>query len=246
MMALLEEPSEVPICGIFYDQEEGPQANNGLLPLLPLAPTLECAVVLEPTDNEVQVGCVGSIHAEVTVRGQRAHSARPWQGASAVDKALPLLSRLAAREPKAVEIQGQTFYEVATVTQAHTQSPRNAVPGVFTLNVNYRFAPGITGEQAEADLLELLGDEGEVKILEVAGSGEVCLHHPRLKPWLETHNLPITPKQAWTDVAQLTGAGVPAINFGPGTPAQAHQAGEWALIDQIWDNYQLLKALLNS
>lgn len=245
MLELLQRDYERPVCGIFYDQEEGPQKNNGLLPLLELAPPIDLAMVLEPTSNTVQVGCVGSLHARVTVRGQRAHSARPWHGRNAVTEALPLLQKLAAEKPREVKIQGHTFHEVLTLTQANTGNPRNAVPGLFTLNLNYRFAPGKSMEQAGDDIAQWLG-EAEYEIEELCPSGQVCLDHPLLSAWIERRNLKVEPKQAWTDVAQLTEKGIPAVNFGPGDPAQAHQADEWAPIDGIETCAELLDDLLRS
>jgi succinyl-diaminopimelate desuccinylase len=68
---------------VYYDKEEGPIADNGLRALFVAVPEilgLDLAVCGEPTDNAVQLGCVGSLHARVTFRGKAAHSARPWQG----------------------------------------------------------------------------------------------------------------------------------------------------------------------
>ena len=100
MLTLLErwrEWSAARLVWIFYEGEEGPELGNGLEPVLKsgVLPKLDLAFVLEPTDHALQLGCMGVLHAEVTVRGTRAHSARPWQGENAIYRAIPLLERLA-------------------------------------------------------------------------------------------------------------------------------------------------------
>ena len=53
---------------VFYDREEGPGEENGLEFVMDRLPPMDLAIVLEPTSNEVQKGCVGSLHARVSVR----------------------------------------------------------------------------------------------------------------------------------------------------------------------------------
>ncbi len=246
MMELLEHhlESSVDLVGLFYDREEGPYADNGLEPLLEGLPTVDFAVVLEPTLNQIQAGCVGSIQARVHFQGKRAHSARPWQGRNAIYEALPFLQRLAQVQPRSVFSQGLEFFEVLSATQAFSPGPSNAVPDRFTLNVNQRFAPGKPLPQAEQELRDWIGPGPEVEVLDGAPSGSVRLEHPRVRQWIDAHRLVVQPKQAWTDVARLDQRGIPAFNFGPGDPAQAHQADEWVEASRVIENYRLLRSLL--
>jgi succinyl-diaminopimelate desuccinylase len=215
---------------VFYDREEGPWAESGLGPTLDAAPWLRDAALafcLEPSDNEVQVGCLGTLHARVIFHGRAAHSARPWQGDNAIHAAGPLLVRLAARAPVDVDCGGHRFREVMSVTLAEGGRARNVIPDRFELNVNYRFAPGRSIESAEAELRAVAGD-AEVLVSERAPSGRVVTDNALLRGFLALNGNPVTAKQAWTDVARLSAAGVDAVNLGPGLSCQAHQAGEYA------------------
>jgi succinyl-diaminopimelate desuccinylase len=238
---------------IFYDREEGPLAESGLLPLCrdgSLA-GIDLAICLEPTDSIIHAGCVGSLQAKVTIAGRRAHSARPWQGDSAIYAALPLLDALRRFARREVRIADLPFYEVLLATQANTNSSRNVVPDRFTLNLNYRYAPGKTVEAAGAELFEFVAQHSglspsavDIEIVDAAPSGAVCIDQPRLRAWQAACGLPVAAKQAWTDVAQLTSLGIPAVNFGPGETAQAHQANESLPVAALLHAYRALGALL--
>ncbi|HEX6925815.1 MAG TPA: succinyl-diaminopimelate desuccinylase [Longimicrobiaceae bacterium] len=246
MLALLERHREFagarPIW-IFYDREEGPHEENGLGPVLEsgVLPPLDLAFVLEPTDRAIQMGCMGTLHAIVTVRGRRAHSARPWQGENALYNALPLLERLRARDRREVKVGSLTFYEVIVPTQVWTENSKNVVPDRVMINVNVRFAPGKSIAEAEADLLAAVGQDGEVTFIDRAPSGAVYLDHPLVEPWRRRLGIDVACKQAWTDVARFTERGIPAVNFGPGETAQAHQAREWCSIDSLEFVYGALR-----
>ena len=233
---------------VFYDKEEGPASESGMVPLCEreaaLFASIDVALCLEPTDNLIHAGCVGSLQASVTVPGRRAHSARPWQGENAIYAAIPLLSRLAALSRREVVVDGLRFYEVLTATQARTDNSRNVVPDRFLLNLNYRFAPGKTPAAAAAELRELVGPGYALELLDEAPAGSVRLSHPLIAQWLGQTGLGVQAKQAWTDVARLTALGLAAVNFGPGDTAQAHQANESVAIPALAASYQALRKLL--
>ena len=233
---------------VFYDAEEGPFDGSGLGPLLEAVDWLkevDLAFCLEPSDNVVQVGCVGTLHARVTFHGRSAHSARPWQGENAVHKAGSLLQDLAALAPHDVDCGGHIFKEVMSITQAMGGRARNVVPESFELNLNYRFAPNRTLAEACAQVESLVAGRAEVVFVDQSPAGRVVTDSPHFQDFVAQTGVSVTSKQAWTDVARLAQVGVDAVNFGPGNSAQAHQAGETADIGLLADSYNLFRRFLS-
>ncbi len=99
-------------------------------------------ICLEPTDNTLQLGCLGNINARVVFEGRAAHSARPWLGVNAIELALEGLRGVLELEPNDVEIDGLVFREVVSVTQIDDcGNASNVIPGRVEATLNYRFAP---------------------------------------------------------------------------------------------------------
>ncbi len=234
---------------VFYEREEGPYLESGLGRLLERLPGLTSAafaIAMEPTDNVVQVGAMGTLHATLTFRGKVAHSARPWQGENAIHKAGPLLAELLELPRRQVSFEGHLFFEVFSVTRASGGRARNVVPDHFEMNLNYRFAPGKSIEQAKEDVLQRVAGRAEIEFTDTAPSGRVCTDNPHCKRLLTLTGLPADAKQAWTDVARLTSIGIDAVNFGPGESAQAHQSNESAPIGALAHAYDKLMRFLSA
>lgn len=254
-MAVEREP-RFDLAGILYAREEGPFDESGLPEILSAAPGshqgADLAIAMEPTDNRIELGCLGTMHARVTFRGQRAHSARTWQGENAIHMTAPLLSKLATLPIRDVEFSGLLFREVCSATLVHFDGAHNVVPGSCTLNLNFRFAPDRSLGEAVAWLEDFVRDavgpeafasKVEMDVYDLCPSGRVCADNPLLASLQAAagERLETFAKQAWTDVGRLSHMGLDAANFGPGLTAQAHQRGEYASRAKLEEARSLLE-----
>jgi succinyl-diaminopimelate desuccinylase len=250
MVALLEDESvrngPFDVIGVFYDAEEGPAAGNGLERVLDEAPLLlasEFAVVMEPTDGELQLGCQGTINARVEFHGVSAHSARPWLGENAITKAGSWLAVMHERGWRDVEVAGLTFKETFAVTLADGGVAANMIPPRFVLNLNHRYPPDRSLEEAEAMVREVCTAADSVEIVDRAMAAPIPEDNPhlgRLRGMVST----VSAKTAWTDVARLAARGVPAVNYGPGEVAQAHKQDESAPTATLEQCSEVMKEFL--
>ncbi|MBD3333948.1 MAG: succinyl-diaminopimelate desuccinylase [Candidatus Eisenbacteria bacterium] len=234
---------------VYYAGEEGPFDGNGLGPLLEAHPELReaaLAVLLEPTGNGVELGCLGTFNLTVEVPGRTCHSARPWMGRSALDEAAAWIGEMSRRQPRERVVSGLSFHETAAITTLQAGSARNVLPGRLTANVNLRYAPG----RAPGEILEIfarsLSDRWSWSVADHAPAGAIDLDAPLMRRFLDAVDVPRRAKQGWTDVARFTTLGIPALNFGPGIPELAHRADEHVPIANLDRCADLLRAFLEA
>ncbi|WIE53862.1 succinyl-diaminopimelate desuccinylase [Curtobacterium sp. MCBD17_003] len=226
----------VDVTWVWYDHEEVSDALNGLGRLARTRPELlagDFAILGEPSNAQIEGGCNGNLRAEVRAYGQRSHSARSWIGDNAIHKIAGALDRLAAYEPRTVEVDGLEYREGLNAVGITGGIAGNVIPDEVMLHVNYRFAPSRSADEAVAHVTELF-DGYDVTIVDLAAGARPGLDAPLAQEFVAAvGGAAPKPKYGWTDVARFSALGVPAVNYGPGDPALAHHDEERVPVAQI-------------
>ena len=231
---------------LFYDHEEVAAELNGLGRVARTHRDWldgDLALLLEPTDGRVEAGCQGTMRALVAVGGRRAHSARSWLGENAIHAAGDLLARLAAYTPRRVTIDGCEYREGLSAVRIEGGVAGNVVPDRCTVTVNYRFAPDRSQDQALEHLVEVLAPYEPV-VTDSAPGGLPGLGSPAAADFVARVGQEPTAKYGWTDVSRFSGLGVPALNYGPGTPDVAHTRGEHVDLRKVAEAERVLRDYL--
>lgn len=230
----------------FYECEEVEAVRNGLKIVGDQRPELleaDFAVLLEPTYGIVEAGCQGTMRARVRTGGVRAHAARSWLGDNAIHKAGEVLRRLADYQAREVEIDGCRYREGLNAVAISGGVAGNVIPDACEIEVNFRFAPDRSEEQAETHLREVFGGY-EIEITDSAPGALPGLSAPPAAEFLALTGATPAAKLGWTDVARFAALGIPALNFGPGDPNLAHKPEEHVEIDKIEAGADLLRRWL--
>ena len=250
---------------VLYDCEEIEATANGLAFLEHTHRDWlsgDVAILGEPTEGLIEAGCQGTLRVRVHARGVRAHSARSWLGDNAVHRLAPVLERLAAYEPRSVDIDGCVYREGLQAVRMSAGVAGNTVPDEAWLDVNFRCAPDRDTTEALDHALGALGLPARSRI----GQGEEPPSVPGLS-WELTDLSPgalpglgepaaadlvraaggrVRAKYGWTDVSRFAALGIPAVNLGPGDPGLAHKRDEHCPARQITEVDALLRAYLTT
>jgi succinyl-diaminopimelate desuccinylase len=245
LAATLPEPRH-DVTVVFYDCEEVEAARNGLGRIERehrdwLAADL--AILGEPTNAGVEAGCQGTLRAEITTRGHRAHSARSWLGDNAIHAATPVLQHLAAYVARDVDIDGCVYREGLQAVRIAGGVAGNVVPDECVVTVNFRFAPDRDAASAEKHVREVF-DGFDLAITDLSAGALPGLTAPAAREFIAATGAAPSAKYGWTDVSRFAALGIPALNYGPGDPNLAHTREERVDTRQITDATAVLRRFL--
>jgi len=250
-LALDPTPRSVEVTWIFYAREEISRSESGLVEIAELRPELligDAAVLAEPTGGVVEAGCQGTLRVSVTVRGRRAHTARPFTGRNAIHRAGDVILRVASYEPRVAVIDGVRYTEQLQAVGVDGGVAPNVVPDSATVTLNHRVAPDRTREEASAWLREFLGDlveDGDEYLdADWAPSAPPSLTNARLDALVKLTGSSALGKVGWTDVATFQELNIPATNFGAGDPLFAHHSEEFVTLTQLDEFARVLRSWL--
>ncbi|HET6300873.1 succinyl-diaminopimelate desuccinylase [Microbacterium sp.] len=237
----------VDITWMWYDHEEVDADLNGLTRLSRTRPDLfagDFAILGEPSNGQVEGGCNGNLRAIVRTHGVRAHSARAWMGENAIHRAAPILGRLADYRPQEVPVDGLVYREGLNAVRIRGGIAGNVIPDLCEVEINYRFAPSRTPDEAVAHVRQVM-DGFEVEVVDLAPGARPGLDAPLAQEFVAAVGAEPRPKYGWTDVARFSALGVPAVNYGPGDASLAHHDEERVPLAQIEDVERGLRAWLS-
>ncbi|GAA4996555.1 succinyl-diaminopimelate desuccinylase [Streptomyces siamensis] len=248
LAATVPAPAARDVTYVFYECEEVEGDRNGLGVIAAARPELlaaDLAILMEPSDAGVEAGCQGVLSADITVRGERAHTARSWMGVNAAHRAAAVLQRLADHTPQRVVIDGLEYREGLNAVAVRAGVAGNVVPDECVITVNSRFAPSRSAQEAEAYVRDLFPGH-DVEVTEVVTGALPGLGQEAVASLVAVLGVAPRPKLGWTDVARFAALGVPALNYGPGDPVLAHTAGEYVPVAQLHACEERLRSWLSA
>ncbi|WGK64132.1 M20 family metallo-hydrolase [Croceiramulus getboli] len=234
----------------FYDQsdlnynlvfvgsaEEESSGPNGLNSMLEVIPTIDVAIVGEPTQMHLAVAEKGLVVFDAVVKGTPSHAAHPNED-NALYKAIPFLQW--CKDFRFEKESEQLGAVKLTLTQMQAGKQHNAVPAQVDLVVDVRVNDCYTN----AEIQEIVQREAPCDAIEPRSlrlnSSSIPLEHELVQAGLalgrSTYGSPTLSDQACLSC--------PSLKLGPGDSTRSHSADEFIHLHEIEEGINLYIQLL--
>lgn len=218
--------------------EEEISGTGGIESVWSSLPSIDCAIVGEPTLCEMATAEKGLMVLDCIAKGKPGHAARE-EGVNAIYAALPDIEWFRTfKFPHRSETLGEMKM---TVTILNAGSQHNVVPAECKFTVDVRVTDAYSLEEALEIIRRHVTCDVNPRSLRIRSSG-IALDHPLVlsakKMGLRLYGSPTTSDQALIPV--------PSVKIGPGDSARSHSADEFIYVNEIKQGITTYITLLNN
>ena len=247
-----KRPSETEIIFVGLMDEECNQTGSRAFAKLRMKADL--ALVGEPTRCRVVTAHKGDLWLRLTATGKAAHGARPELGRNAVHALAQCINAIETDYAALLRKRRHPVLGHATINTGTIRggAQPNIVPDHCEADLDRRTLPGETFAKIRRELLGVLAKRGlKAKLIDVKDYTCPALETNPGLPWVRDFMRSARQKKQlgvdyYCDAANLAGAGIPTVVWGPGDIAQAHTADEWITIEQLEGGTNMLTRFLLS
>ena len=252
MASRKKRPSETEIVFVGLMDEECNQTGSRAFAKLQMKADL--ALVGEPTRCKVVTAHKGDLWLRLTASGKAAHGARPELGRNAVHALAQCIDAIETDYAALLRKRRHPVLGHATINTGTIRggAQPNIVPDHCEADLDRRTLPGETFAKIRRELLGVLARRGlKAKLIDVKGYTCPALETDPGLPWVRDFMRSAQQKKPlgvdyYCDAANLAGAGIPTVVWGPGDISQAHTADEWITIEQLERGTNMLTRFLLS
>lgn len=201
-------------------------------------PSIDFAIVGEPTRCEMAIAEKGLMVLDCVAHGRAGHAARE-EGVNAIYEAIKDIHWLKQyRFPRVSETLGEVKM-TTTVIQAGKQ--HNVVPAECSYTVDVRVTDQYTLEEVLETIRKNVNATVTPRSLRMRPSG-IAADHPLVRA-AKQMNIPLYGSPTTSDQAMIP---VPSVKIGPGDSARSHTADEFIYVEEIAKGIDMYIALLNA
>ena len=218
--------------------EEEVSGINGIESVLPLLPSVSCAIIGEPTSMQPAVAEKGLMVLDCVATGVSGHAARN-EGVNSIYNAIADINWFCSHKfPKSSPLLGDVKM---TVTQINAGTQHNVIPDRCSYVVDIRSNECYSNKELLEIVKSNVGSEVVARSTRL-NSSSISMEHPLVKRALE---LGRNPYGSPTLSNQSLVGNIPTLKMGPGDTARSHTANEFVLVSEIREGIELFTDMLN-